>query len=173
MAPSHIAADDYEQLREVIASSLWRISPTLSATQREDVIQRSLLGLLQHRNRHEGVEHYSTSYLRQAAYHALIDELREANRRPEVELEESSVVLPSKKPGPDQWSLSQEIGQAIRECLRRLPAPRRLALSLVLLGHSVPEVAALGGWNAKKTENLVYRGRRDVKKCLQARGIEP
>ena len=172
MPPSYIAVDDHEQQRKVIANSLRRISPGLTSAQRDDITQRTLIGLLQHQNRYEGVEGYSPSYLRKAAYHALIDELREV-RGPEVELEEDLAVLPSRRPGPEQWSVGREIGEAIRECLSHLPAPRRLALSLVLLGHTVPEVATLGGWDAKKAENLVYRGRKDIKKCLQGKGIEP
>jgi RNA polymerase sigma-70 factor (ECF subfamily) len=173
MAPLRIATDDYERIATVIAGSLRRISPGLSHAQVEDVTQRALVGLIQHRDRHEGVDGYSPSYLRKAAYHALIDELRQTRRQPYSELEEQTLALPSTQPGPEELSAGREIGEAIRECLSRLPPPRRLALSLVLLGHTVPEVAELGGWDAKQAENLVYRGRKDVKACLREKRIEP
>ena len=51
--------------------------------------------------------------------------------------------------------------------------PRRLAVTLHLQGHSVPEVGRLMGWSAKKADNLVYRGRADLRECLELRGIRP
>lgn len=173
MSTSRIAADDYQRLRSVLVGSLRAIHPRMNSTEREDVAQRALLRLLQHQKKYEGVESYSPSYIRKAAYHALIDELREVRSRPEIDSEENLTVLPSLHPSPAKWTTSRETGQAIRECLRRLPPPRRLALSLVLLGHTVPEVAALRGLEAKQAENLVYRGRKDVKECLRQKGIEP
>ena len=48
---------------------------------------------------------------------------------------------------------------------------RRLAVTLHLQGHSVPEAARLLDWAVKRTENLVYRGLADLRECLTAKGI--
>ena len=44
---------------------------------------------------------------------------------------------------------------------------------LHLQGHSVPDAARLLGWPAKRTENLVYRGLADLRRCLIAKGHTP
>jgi RNA polymerase sigma-70 factor (ECF subfamily) len=50
---------------------------------------------------------------------------------------------------------------------------RRLAVTLHLQGHTVPEAARILDWAAKQTENLVYRGLADLRACLMAKGIRP
>jgi RNA polymerase sigma-70 factor (ECF subfamily) len=35
----------------------------------------------------------------------------------------------------------------------------------------VPELGRLLGWNAKKAENLVYRGLADLRGCLTEKGV--
>ena len=42
-----------------------------------------------------------------------------------------------------------------------------------LQGHTGPQAAALLGWDAKRTENLVYRGLADLRQCLEAKGVKP
>ena len=55
----------------------------------------------------------------------------------------------------------------------RLVLPRRLAVTLHLQGHTVPEAGSLLGWNAKRAENLVYRGLADLRDCLAGKGVRP
>ena len=50
---------------------------------------------------------------------------------------------------------------------------RRLAVTLYLQGHTVPEAARILGWAAKRTENLVYRGLADLRQCLLGKGHTP
>ena len=50
---------------------------------------------------------------------------------------------------------------------------RRLAVTLHLQGHTVPETARILDWAAKQTENLVYRGLADLRECLMAKGLRP
>jgi RNA polymerase sigma-70 factor (ECF subfamily) len=50
---------------------------------------------------------------------------------------------------------------------------RRLAVTLYLQGHTVPEAARILDWSGKRTENLVYRGLADLRECLMAKGMRP
>ena len=66
----------------------------------------------------------------------------------------------------------RELGLAIRRCLGRLISPRRKAVTLYLLGYSVPESARMLEWSAKRTENLTYRGLSSLRGCLREKGEE-
>ena len=68
---------------------------------------------------------------------------------------------------------SREIGQGIRDCLARLKNERRMAVTLYLQGHSVPEASRILEWSTKRTENLVYRGLADLRECLLSKGLRP
>jgi predicted nucleic acid-binding protein len=65
----------------------------------------------------------------------------------------------------------RQLARAIEECLKTLIRPRRLAVTLYLQGHRIKETARLLGWNEKRTENLIYRGREDLRECLQKKGL--
>jgi RNA polymerase sigma-70 factor (ECF subfamily) len=110
------------------------------------------------------------------AYTTLVDEIRRLRRRPEVPLEESTgsgLEATAAAIGPEQQYAGREVGRAVRDCLVLLIQPRRLAVVLHLQGHTVPEAAAILGWTAKRTENLVYRGLADLRRCLEGKGISP
>jgi RNA polymerase sigma-70 factor (ECF subfamily) len=76
-------------------------------------------------------------------------------------------------PGPERQYAAGQVGRAIRDCLLGLVTDRRLAVALHLQGHSVPQAAALLGWDRKRTENLVYRGLADLRACLEKKGVSP
>ena len=119
----------------------------------------------------EGNAAVSSSYLYKAAHSALVDEIRRVRRRRETDLEEGAF-----EPGgedPERSAASREIGEAIEDCLTRLVADRRLAVTLYLQGNSVPESARVLDWPAKRTENLVYRGLADLRDCLRSKGLRP
>jgi RNA polymerase sigma-70 factor, ECF subfamily len=46
-------------------------------------------------------------------------------------------------------------------------------VTLYLQGHTVPETARILGWDAKRAENLVYRGLADLRQCLMGKGHRP
>jgi RNA polymerase sigma-70 factor (ECF subfamily) len=109
------------------------------------------------------------------AYTTLVDEIRRRKRRPEASLDDEAGTAPvaTTAPGPEAAYAARQIGEAIRDCLRQLVRDRRLALTLYLEGHTVPQAAALLDWSAKRTENLVYRGLADLRRCLSEKGITP
>lgn len=97
------------------------------------------------------------------------------SRRREVQLEEVESLSepPVASSDPEKAAGGSQIAQAVRDCLRKLVQDRRLAVTLFLQGHSVPESARLLGWDDKRTENLIYRGLAALRLCLSTKGFEP
>jgi len=167
--------DDYARLRLDLARAVRRLCPAWLASRTEDIVQNALIRVRRIVERSATPPDLALSYLRRVAYSALVDEIRVLRRRQEVPLEvdDGQQFLQSSDPGPERILASREIGQGILDCLRRLKRKRRLALTLFLQGHTVPEAALILGWSAKVTENLVYRGRSDLRLCLAGKGLTP
>ena len=120
----------------------------------------------------------ASSYLYRVAHSALIDEMRRVARRRETSLDdadagdavERTAVSPH---DPERVATSRQIGRGIQDCLSLMERDRRLAVTLHLIGHNVPDAARVLDWPAKRTENLIYRGLADLRKCLLNKGMRP
>ena len=168
--------EDLSQLRERLSRAVSAVCPTWMADRKDDLIQVSLLRLTQIAERNEGEAQFSASYLRRVAYSALVDEIRRYRRRQEVPLEEEGEEprqLVSPSPQPDRRMASRQAAEGIHDCLQTLLEDRRRSVALYLQGHSVPQTAELLGWEAKRTENLVYRGLVELRQCLKSKGLKP
>ena len=169
---------DYEQLHRELVRAVDRICPRWLTDKADDLVQVALMRVMEIQRKKEGTAELNSLYLRRAAYSAMIDEIRRLRRRQEVSLqgcgeedEEAGFDPAAPSPDPERASAGREAGRAIRDCLGRMVAPRRHAVTLNLQGHSVPEIGKLLGWTAKKAENLVYRGMADLRDCLGEKGI--
>lgn len=164
-----------EELRRRVVAAVRRTCPTRLAAQMEDIAQTVLARLVLSPRGGEGNPVFSSLYLTKAAYGATVDELRRLGRRREDSLEavaeEDSMAAPDAS--PERKAASAEIARGIQDCLTRLVRARRLAVTLYLQGCAVPEAAGLLRWSAKKTENLVYRGLADLRRCLTMKGLQP
>lgn len=171
--PLHAPADEYARLAADLARAVTRICPAWLLAQRDDVVQVALLRVVDVRRRSDA--ELKPAYLRRVAWSALVDEIRARRRRREVALDDGPVpdARPARGPTPEEHVATVEIGRGIADCLARLAQDRRLAVTLHLQGHSVPESATLLAWSAKRTENLVYRGLADLRACLDAKGLRP
>ncbi len=173
------AEEDFARIRRDLVRAVGRVCPPWLSDRAEDLAQLAAMRLLEIRRRSEGKAEQSASYLRKVAYSVVIDEIRKLRRRRETSLEAESAEgetfgEPAEPaPTPEVRSAGRQIGDAIRDCLGRLVRPRRLAATLNLQGHSVPEIGRLMGWSAKKAENLVYRGLADLRECLTSKGVRP
>jgi RNA polymerase sigma-70 factor (ECF subfamily) len=176
-APAVFGSGDYERLRARLARAVARTCPASLADRRDDLVQNALLRVVALQQRSAGERTFSASYLYRAAHSALVDELRRVRRRREVPLEDQSAAGPATgtAPGPDPEHAThgRQIGRGLLACLQELPEQRRLAVTLHLQGHSVPEAARLLDWGTKRTENLVYRGLAALRACLAAKGLTP
>ncbi|HVN75724.1 MAG TPA: sigma factor-like helix-turn-helix DNA-binding protein [Thermoanaerobaculaceae bacterium] len=164
-----------EELRRRIVAAVRRSCPTRLAAEMEDIVQTILARLILAPRTREGNPAFSSMYLAKAAYGATVDELRRLGRRREDSLEAlaTSDSMAAPDAGPERVAASAEIARGIRECLAGLARPRRLAVTLYIQGCTVPEAAGLLRWSLKKTENLVYRGLADLRRCLATKGLQP
>jgi RNA polymerase sigma-70 factor (ECF subfamily) len=167
--------DDLAELRAALQRAVRRVCPRWLADRAEDLVQVAMMKVLDAR-RSEGVGGLASSYLYKVAYTTLVDEIRRRRRRPETPLDDQTDDVAVSTAGgedPEMLLAARETGAAIEACLGALTEARRLAVTLHLQGHTVPEAAALLGWDVKRTENLVYRGLADLRACLQSRGMQP
>lgn len=166
----------YDRLHDRLQRAVAGTCPAWMIDRKDDLVQMALLRVMDLKRKSEGKRRFSSSYLWKVAHSALIDEIRRVKRRQEVPLEddEGPIFQPTvDHPSPEENARGQQIGTGIRECLEHLVESRRQAVTLYLLGHSVPEAAEILGWTLKKTENLVYRGLADLRECLASKGLEP
>ena len=166
---------ELEDLRRRILAAVRRTCPSWVAAQLEDIVQTVLARLVMSPRTGEGNPSFSSMYLTKAAYGATVDELRRMGRRREDSLDDPTLPdsIAATDAGPERRAASAEIARGIRDCLTNLVRPRRLAVTLYLQGCTVPETAGLLSWSPKKTENLVYRGLADLRRCLASKGLEP
>jgi RNA polymerase sigma-70 factor (ECF subfamily) len=146
----------------------------------QDIAQVALAKVIAAVRRGEGERSLSPFYLYRVAHSALVDEIRQRKRRPEVpfdggreEDDQPPGFEPVGRDDPESTASFRELGSAVRDCLLCAKRERRLAVTLYLLGHSVPEAARILGWDVKRTENLVYRGLADLRRCLVGKGHKP
>jgi len=162
-----------EALRIQVTKAVRRLCPSWLADEREDLVQAAMIRIVKALP-DEGTGPILASYVWKTAYRVTIDEIRLRSRRPATAPEaDADAVIHGLSPSPEDAAAGRELGRGIRACLQTLADHRRAAVVLFLLGHSVPETAARLGWNAKKAENLVYRGLADLRSCLSAKGLRP
>lgn len=164
------------EIRRRLSLAVRRVCPGWLASQAEDIVQTALMRVLEAANkRGEGNPVLASLYIDKAAFSALVDEIRRLRRRREDPSEEARLIaVPAPAASnPETLAAGREIREGIGGCLADLAASRRLAVTLHLQGHSVPEVATILRWRVKKAENLVYRGLADLRRCLATKGLAP
>ena len=170
-------AIDYSKLRHDLARAVARMCPSWLSNERDDLVQAAVMRVMQSVGKkaleREGDAPLASSYLYKVAYSALVDEIRRVRRRRESALETGTVESVASTENPERTMASREIGQGIRDCLAQLKDERRMAVTLYLQGHSVPEASRILEWSTKRTENLVYRGLADLRECLLSKGLRP
>lgn len=169
-------SDELTLMRRQLAAAVGASCPLWLVNHRDDIVQNAMMAVLRQQERRRGEAHFSASYLKKVAFTATIDEIRRRRSRGEVPLEteesdETSFAAVSA--GPERQAISRELAVALRQCLEELAPPRRMAVNLHLMGYKVPQMAKKMGWTRKQAENLVYRGLKDLREHLTARGLQP
>ena len=170
----------WTSLAAAMARAVRKQCPAWLANHAEDIAQVALTKVIAIERQREGLQPFTSFYLHRVAHSALVDEIRRRRRRPEVSLEgeseaggSSSIIEPHAVGNPETVTAARELGVAVRDCLSEATRDRRLAVSLYLQGHTVPEAARVLGWSAKRVENLVYRGLAALRECLLRKGHKP
>lgn len=176
--PRGAAVDEaeIEKLRERLERAVTQVCPSWMAVQADDLVQISILRVLDIVAKSEHQRTFNASYLYRVAYSALVDELRRAHWRREVPIEnEKAEPMPIEEVAvnPEDRAASRQLGDAITDCLHQLINSRRRAVVLHLHGHSAAESARLLGRGLKQVRNLVYRGLADLRACLSKKGLNP
>lgn len=159
-----------EEIRQVVARAVARICPAWLESSRDDLVQQAMIRLIERTEKDEENTGVNASYLYRTAHSVLVDEIRRRQRRPENSLESGPEPAAGAATGPDASLEAQTQGVDIRQCVERLIESRRMAVTLHLEGHSVPEIAGILGWREKKADNCVYRGLSDLRQCLKQKG---
>lgn len=178
--------EHYRDLRRRLVIAVRRVCPPWLADRADDLVQEALISLLRIERRRaerraagsgeetedEEKRELSQSYLMRTAYSKVVDEIRRHRLRQEVSVDEQEEAgsFPDPELDPEGELRRRRLGVAIQDCLEGLIRPRRLALSLYFQGHRAKEAAELLGWDVKRTENLIYRGREDLRACLEEKG---
>jgi RNA polymerase sigma-70 factor (ECF subfamily) len=163
------ASDD--ALRRRIAAEVARYCPVWLRASADDIVQAAWLRLDEARRRDERNREIGASLLSKVAYCATVDEIRRDRRRREVPVD--TLESPAPQRPADDLLRSREIGRGVRDCMTTMVPNRCMAATLFLLGHSSPEIGRILGWSLRKTENLVFRGMADLRRCLTSKGITP
>lgn len=169
-------ADEYTRIRKKLLVAVHGVCPAWLRDREDDLVQAGMMAVMRIVSQRETDREFPASYLRKVAYSALVDEIRRQRSRKEIPLEtttgEELPVLES-RPSPERESFGREISAGIRKCLEQLVKPRKLAVTLHLLGYKVPQIARKMGWNTKRASNLVYRGLDALRDCLRRMELTP
>ena len=76
-------------------------------------------------------------------------------------------------PDPERRAQARALGREIRQCLETIVPSRRTAVTLHLLGCPVAEISRRLGCSEESADNRVYRGMKDLRDCLEAKGLKP
>lgn len=158
-------ARDVGALRDRLALAVRRACPPWLAADADDIVQEALLKVLR-----AGAALVNARYLHRAATCATIDAVRRRRASRVAWGEAGEVDGVADDASPQQVAADRQLGAAIQDCMAEQPADRRRCLELYLLGHPVPELAALLGIQAKSADNLVYRGLKVLRACLGSKG---
>ncbi|MCO4745123.1 MAG: RNA polymerase sigma factor [Proteobacteria bacterium] len=168
-----LSHEDLQDVQRVLTRAVRARCPRELADRADDIVQEAMIKVM--RLSSEGKGSLQPSYLWKVAWSATIDELRRHRRRREDALEDvvSEPIEQAPVANPEGRTHAQHVAVEIQDCLGRLVENRRRALTLHLVGHTVPETAKLLGWTPKKAENHVYRGLADLRDCLTKKGVTP
>ncbi len=169
-----LGVEETKLLIDRVRSAVRRCCPPYLASQAEDIAQEVLVQLVRKLGQGEGKLSFSSIYLMKAAHGVTVDEIRRRSRRQEITVSEGEMTgHRDNMLDPEREAFGRSLGREIRCCLDGIVPARRMALTLYLLGCSVPEIAHRLGCPVKSADNRVYRGMKNLRECLEARGVKP
>jgi len=159
------------ELYAQVASTVRLRCSSWSDTERDDIVQGTILKLLEMERRGGNARTYTKSYLGQVARSVIVDEVRRRSRRNESTPAESEGLENQalSTADPEGLASARLLWKSMQTCIDKVPASRRSALCLNLEGYSTREVAERLGSSMKRAENLACRGKSDLRRLLRKR----
>jgi len=154
----------FEQLvrrNQAIAWALaWRcLSDSAEAS---DVVQEAFLKIYKAAPRYKPTAKFRT-YLSRVVTRLCLD--RQAKKRPDYTDELPPVADVSRD--PEALVIGAELGDAVRQCLAKLPHNQRVAITLRQYdGMSYDEIAEVLELSSKAVDSLLQRAREALRECL-------
>jgi len=159
---------------ERVRRAVLRSCPTYLASQAGDIAQEVMVQLPRKLQRTESKASFSSMYLLKAAHGVAVDEIRRRSRRKESPAVDHDMELHRHdRPDLEREAIGRALGREIRRCLEGLIASRRLAVTLHLLGCTVPEIARRLQCPEKSADTRADRGMKNLRDCLHSRGVTP
>lgn len=174
-ATVHYQPSDPEVTRRV-RLTIQRCCPTWLLKEREDLIQRAILRLLEKSQKIESKHGFCASYIYQTATSVVIDEVRkrrkiEMRTVPQESGDKVHFAEPDSSTSPTHALRMSRLQSALHQCMVKLRKDRRIAISLKMQGHSYREISHILDWNEKRAQNMANRGRADLRACLEKKGL--
>ncbi len=175
--------DDFKALEELIKNEQKNIFATFSylTKKREnvaDLTQEALLRVAKNIKNLKNPKHFK-SWLNQIVTNLFYDELRKSSRKPDIvsiddEMDEETQftiksILADKKCKPPEKCITAELEEIIKEQIRNLPEPFRIAIVLrELQGLSYEEIAEATNANVGTVKSRISRARLKLQDSLKA-----
>ena len=162
-------------LRRRLVAMVARVCPGGLSAHADDIVQAAMLRIIDSLRSGERIASLRSLYVKKAAYTAMVDEIRRLRLNTYAADGEKVIsrAAATNALNPEENAQIAQLGHGIRQCLSGLVSARRVAVTLYLHGHTVPEASRLGRWSLKQAENLVYRGLADLRRCLTMKGLAP
>ncbi|HET9298292.1 MAG TPA: sigma-70 family RNA polymerase sigma factor [Candidatus Polarisedimenticolaceae bacterium] len=169
------SGDDLERVRRRLAEAMAQVCPHWLAGDREDLVQAALVRIVGLRGGRLDPGDLALTYLWKTAHSVMLDEIRRARWKYERTSgsEHLGNGMPAPTQDPERDAVSREVATQIHACLRTLEPSRRRAVVLHLTGFARHEIAALLEKSVKQIDNLIHRGTRDLRACLESKGVRP
>jgi RNA polymerase sigma-70 factor (ECF subfamily) len=146
----------------------------LSAADVDEVFQDVRIRLWHARPDREQISGLPALYVYRAAVSAARDVLRRRRRAEQrsLPLDDSPPELMVAAQSPVRTLEREELLRSVERALEALAPPRRVVVRMHLRGYDRDEIAKALGWTDGKTRNLLYRGLADLRRRLEADGVQ-
>lgn len=165
------------QLHDEIKNIVRKRCPDSLRHKQEDLAQKASLRLWESSQNKESPS-YCRAYLYRIVTSVIVNEIRLSRSLKRecstVSYDKNGRVLdkvPTDTPNPELQLLNRSEGASIVFCMEQLEANRKTAVTLSLQGYRAAEIGTMLKWNTKRAENLIARGRNQLRKCLRNRGV--
>ena len=164
--------EDFRAVQRLLEKALYRTCPQWLQSEVEDLVQEAMIKLMKMLEASDQPMQVNKTYIKRMAHSITIDEIRKRQRRPEQGTEAGGEAEQVADIERDE-SAQRDTANSISECISEQLPDRQRAVTLHLIGHTVAEIARMLDCKAKRAENMVYRGVKQLRECLQAKGVHP